>query len=40
MRARRFYEQAGWHADSAEKRDIRLGFEVHEIRYVRGLRPV
>jgi hypothetical protein len=39
MRARRFYEQAGWHADSVEKR-ARLGFEVHEIRYVRGLRPV
>jgi hypothetical protein len=40
MRARQFYEQAGWHADSAEKQDARLGFEVHEIRYVRGLRPV
>jgi len=30
MRARQFYEQAGWHADSAEKWDARLGFEVHE----------
>lgn len=39
-RARRFYEQAGWYADGAEKRDARLGFEVHEVRYARGLRPV
>jgi len=39
-RARRFYEQAGWYADSAEKRDARLGFEIHEVRYARGLRPV
>lgn len=39
-RARRFCEQAGWYADGAEKRDARLGFEVHEVRYARGLRSV
>ena len=39
-RARRFYERAGWYADGAEKRDASLGFEIHEVRYARGLRPV
>jgi ribosomal protein S18 acetylase RimI-like enzyme len=39
QRARRFYERAGWYADGAEKRDARLGFEIHEVRYARGLRP-
>jgi hypothetical protein len=39
-RARRLYEQAGWHADGAQKRDARLGFEIHEVRYARGLGPV
>lgn len=36
-RARRFYDQAGWHADGAEKRDTGLGFEIHEVRYARRL---
>jgi hypothetical protein len=27
-------------ADGAEKRDARLGFEIHEVRYARGLEPV
>jgi hypothetical protein len=39
-RARRLYERAGWHADGAEKRDTRLGFEIHEVRYARGLESV
>jgi ribosomal protein S18 acetylase RimI-like enzyme len=39
-RARRLYERAGWHADGAEKRDTRLGFDIHEVRYARGLGPV
>lgn len=32
-RARRFYERAGWAADGVEKREARLGFELHEVRY-------
>jgi ribosomal protein S18 acetylase RimI-like enzyme len=39
-RARRFYERAGWRADGAEKRDHRLGFPLHEVRYARRLGPM
>ncbi|HUP34525.1 MAG TPA: GNAT family N-acetyltransferase [Candidatus Limnocylindria bacterium] len=39
-RARRFYERAGWYADGAVKRDTQLGFEIHEVRYARGLKPL
>lgn len=38
-KARRFYEDLGWTADGAEKRDDRLtGFTLHEIRYRMVLR--
>jgi GNAT superfamily N-acetyltransferase len=37
VRAWRFYDQAGWRADGADKRDTRLGFELHEVRYWRRL---
>jgi hypothetical protein len=39
-RARRFYERARWCADGAEKRDHRLGFPLHEVRYARRLGPM
>jgi GNAT superfamily N-acetyltransferase len=38
-RARRFYGRAGWGPDGAERRDAGLGFEVHEVCYVRRLAP-
>ncbi len=35
VRARRFYEKAGFEPDGAEKTDERRGFPLHEIRYRR-----
>ena len=35
VRARRFYEAAGWSADGTVKRDERLGFPIREVRYRR-----
>ncbi|BBH68669.1 N-acetyltransferase [Actinoplanes sp. OR16] len=37
VRARRFYEAAGWHADGATLVDDSNGFPLHEIRYRRAL---
>ncbi len=37
MRARRFYEAAGWTTDGAERTTEVLGVVVSEIRYRRGL---
>jgi ribosomal protein S18 acetylase RimI-like enzyme len=45
VRARRFYEAGGWHADGAQKVDESRGFPVTQVRYQRtlpssGTRPV
>ncbi|MBW6433806.1 GNAT family N-acetyltransferase [Actinoplanes hulinensis] len=37
VRARRFYEAAGWRPDGAEKVDDSYGFPLAEVRYRRGL---
>lgn len=37
VRARRFYEAAGWHGDGAIKRDATRGFPLTEVRYRRLL---
>lgn len=37
-RARRFYEGAGWMTDGATRRDERVGFTLHEVRYATALR--
>ncbi|MEU4695201.1 GNAT family N-acetyltransferase [Actinoplanes sp. NPDC023714] len=37
VRARRFYEAAGWHWDGATLLDDSRGFPLHEIRYRRAL---
>ncbi|MEV4010271.1 GNAT family N-acetyltransferase [Nonomuraea angiospora] len=37
VRARRFYEAAGWHGDGATKRDTSRGFVLTELRYRRLL---
>ncbi len=36
-RARRFYKIADWHADGAEKVEVRAGFAMRELRYSRLL---
>lgn len=40
VRARRFYEAAGWAPDGATKLDPRGGWEIREVRYRRALPPV
>ncbi|BEL08653.1 GNAT family N-acetyltransferase [Actinoplanes sichuanensis] len=39
VRARRFYEAAGWLPDGASKVDSSRGFPLDEVRYSRGLTP-
>jgi pyridoxine 4-dehydrogenase len=39
VRARRFYEAAGWTPDGVTKQDDRHGFPISEIRYARALPP-
>lgn len=38
-RARRFYEQAGWHYDGERRLITFLGVEASEVRYRKGLTP-
>ncbi len=37
LRARNFYERAGWHADGAQRQQEVFGIEVPEVRYRRSL---
>ncbi len=37
LRARRFYEAAGWLPDGSEKAETQPGASLHEVRYVKGL---
>jgi len=39
VRARRFYERAGWTSDGTEKHEDRGTYSLHEVRYRRALSP-